>query len=469
MPNTFHDTTPPGILPADPLGSQDWEQEVLPRLPQGWQDQARRLKAFSRARQLRSAADVLRGILAYVLCVRSFRHLGCWSVLIGLADVSEAAWRKRMRQARAWLAWLVSEMLAVSACTTPWLVRKGLRRVLLVDGTHLTCLGKDGQTWRIHTSFDLLAGRLTEVQVTSDKVAEQWTLFNVQEGDLLISDRINGYQERLFFIHQRKAEAIVRFSPNTLPLFEEDGTRIDLVRWLKGRHAPAGRMVSRRVWLQADQQQLEVRVVALRLSEAPTQAARRRKCQKAKKDQRRIQPDTLYVAGWLLLITTLPAEQWSAAEVLALYRSRWHIELLFKRIKQLLDMHRLACVQAESVQASILALLLSWILQEEELVAARLLLQTATGLPIEAPSAIALPEPEQGQTGAISEWQLACVSVDVLRGQVRGRLSAARFRACLPRLHRFVRGSPRQRTHWFSQIRGWLSCPADSSSPGRRP
>ena len=108
-----------------------------------------------------------RGILAYVLCVRSLRQLGCWSVLIGLADVCEAAWRKRMRQARAWLAWLVSEMLAVSACTPPWLVR-------------------------IHTGFDLLAGRLAEVQVTSDKVAEQWTLFNVQEGDLLISDRIHG-------------------------------------------------------------------------------------------------------------------------------------------------------------------------------------------------------------------------------------------------------------------------------------
>ena len=193
---------------------------------------------------------------------------------------------------------------------------------------------------------------------------------------------------------------MVRFSPNTLPLFEEDGTRIDLVRWLKGRHAPAGRMVSRRVWLQADQQQVEVRVVALRLSEAQTQAARRRTCQKAQKDQRRIQPDTLYVAGWLLLVTTLPVAQWSAAEVLALYRSRWQIEWLFKRIKHLLDMHRLACVPAESVQARILALLLSWILQEEELVAARFQLQEATCVPIDTPTALLLPEPQQGQTGA---------------------------------------------------------------------
>ncbi len=466
MLNTSHDTTPPNVLPVPDPASQDWEQEVLPRLPAGWQEQAARLKAFCRAREICSAADLLRGILAYVLCVGSFRQLGCWSLLIGLADISEAAWRKRMRQAGAWLAWLVRELLAVSACTSPWLVRHGLRRVLLVDGTHLTCQGADGQTWRIHTGFDLLAGRLAEVQVTTERVAEQWDLFAVQPGDLLISDRANGYAERLLFIHQQGAEAIVRFTPATLPLFESDGTRLDLVRWLKGRHAPAGRTVSRQVWLHTSQGPLCVRVVALRLSEAQAEAARRKALKKASKQQRRLQPDTLYVAGWLLLVTTLPAEQWSAAEVLTLYRSRWHIELLFKRLKQLLAQHRLACEQADMVRASMLAWLLCWLLQEEELVAARLQLQAAVGLPDEV---VELPAPEQEQHEAISEWLLASVSVDLLRGQVRGSYSAARFRACLPRLRRFLCGRHRKRPHWFSQMGRWLSDAAASSDSHGRP
>lgn len=466
MLNTFHDTTPPSVLPVPDPAAQDWEQEVLPRLPAGWQEQAVRLKAFRRSRQVRSAADLLRGMLAYVLCVRSFRQLGCWSVLIGLADISEAAWRKRLRRAGAWLGWLVSELLAVSACTSPWLVRHGLRRVLLVDGTHLKCQGQDGQIWRIHTGFDLLAGRLAEVQVTTDSVAEQWSLFSVQPGDLLISDRANGYQERLLFIQQRQAEAIVRFSAATLPLFEADGTRIDLVRWLKGRHAPAGRSVSRQVWLHTEQGPLEVRVVALRLSEAQAQAARRKAVKKASKQQRHLQPDTLYVAGWVLLVTTLPAAQWSAAEVLTLYRCRWHIELLFKRLKQLLEQHRLACVHADSVRASLLAWLLSWLLQEEELVAARLQLQAAADLP---EAGVALPAAEQGQSEALSEWLLASVSVDLLRGQVRGSYSAARFRACLPRLRRFLCGSRRQRTHWFSQMGAWLRDQTPAACSHRRP
>jgi len=47
-----------------------------------------------------------------------------------------------------------------AACPTPWLVLKGLRRV--VDGTHLTCQGQNGPSWRIQTAFDALAGRRTE-------------------------------------------------------------------------------------------------------------------------------------------------------------------------------------------------------------------------------------------------------------------------------------------------------------------
>jgi hypothetical protein len=53
----------------------------------------------------------------------------------------------------------------------------------------------------------------------------------VQEGDLVGSSSANGYQDRLAFILERKAEAIVRFWPATLPLWDDEGKRIELVPW----------------------------------------------------------------------------------------------------------------------------------------------------------------------------------------------------------------------------------------------
>jgi hypothetical protein len=76
------------------------------------------------------------------------------------------------------------------------------------------------------------------------------------------------------------------------------------------------------------------------------------------------------------------------------------------------------------------------------------------------PSGYVMPEPGVGQQQAISEWMLASISLDLLRTQVHGMITHARLRACLPRLQRFVVGSPRRRTHWFSQVCGWLRSPA---------
>ena len=64
------------------------------------------------------------------------RRLGAWAMLIGLADMSETAWRQRLRKASAWLLWLLGELLAAPVeAQTSWLHGRTPGRVLLVDAT----------------------------------------------------------------------------------------------------------------------------------------------------------------------------------------------------------------------------------------------------------------------------------------------------------------------------------------------
>jgi hypothetical protein len=172
MPCKNYDTTREEVWQE--LDSQEeWSKEVLPRLPAQMQEQAMKLKAFERSRKISRASDLLRGLLAYVYTAHSFAHLSRWSLLLGVADVSANDWRKRLQKASPWLDWLLQEVLASAAVVSPWLVGAGLNRILLVDGTHWKCLGPQGLVWRVHTAFDLLAGRLTQLKVTEQHEGEQ--------------------------------------------------------------------------------------------------------------------------------------------------------------------------------------------------------------------------------------------------------------------------------------------------------
>jgi IS4 transposase len=54
-----------------------------------------------------------------------------------------------------------------------------------------------------------------------------------------------------------------------------------------------------------------------------------------------LQPMTLAVAGFLMVLTSLPTNMAAAPDVLAAYRLRWQVELAFKRLKSGLGIDRL--------------------------------------------------------------------------------------------------------------------------------
>src|SRR5207302_2105877 len=82
--------------------------------------------------------------------------------------------------------------------------------------------------------------------------------------------------------------------------------------------------------------------------------------------QRELKEETLFLAGWLLVFSSLPSPRWSDAQVLALSRARWQIELVIKRMKQVLKLAQLRGKTAATNEATILALLVCWALQQEQ-------------------------------------------------------------------------------------------------------
>lgn len=455
-----HHSLPPLEKQLEAFNQEGWEQEVLSQLPATTEQQAKTLKAFVRAREIKSVGALLRGLLGYVLCVSSLRQLGAWSVLIGLANISHVAWQKRLRAARIWVLWLLNELLAVP-------VPDGLpsdRRIILIDATRLKEPGGCGDDWRAHLAYNLSAGRLHDVKISDQHTAEGLTLFEVQPQELWVGDRGYSRKSQVVFAMRAGADVAIRHAVSQFPLLDADGQPLDVIAWLKGC---GDGMHSQIVAFDEQQHRFTGRLIAQSLPEEQAEKARKKERKKASKGQRQIQESTLFLCGWLIVFSSLPRQNWSDKQILALYRARWLIELFIKRLKQRLKLAQLRGKTAATNEAVIAVVMLAWALLHQELTFARQVLSSAlhhwewasrqAASTPEAQASALVPEAQaQGPTmGTLSSWTITALLAQTLRQLVQGQWTFARLQLCWPCLLRFL-AHRRRRPHQESIIRSQL-------------
>ena len=122
---------------------------------------------------------------------------------------------------------------------------------------------------------------------------------------------------------------------------------------------------------------------------------------------------------------------------------------IFKRIKQLLHLHQIQCKGRDSVEATLRALRVAWVLQDQQAAQLRSLLHKMVQSALSEQLDLPLARP-------ISSWSVSKLCLQTLRHQVLGHWSMARLRACRPGLQRFLTSKRPKRGHQETDVRRWL-------------
>lgn len=327
------------------------------------EESARRFGALTRRRQITSADQILRLALAYGFCGLSLRQTAAWAESAGVASISDVALLKRLRKSTSWLGHLIATKLAARSGSRP----QAALRLVLVDASTVNAPGNTSIDWRIHLGFDLATFQIRDVRLTDFKGGEALRRCRVEAGDVVVADR--GYSRRtdLAAVSSKNGDFIVRLNWRCVPLTDLHGEPFDLVE--NARRIPEAEVGEFDLKLKPDPKRnvpsLPVRLIAVRKSEAAAAASRKKILRRCSKQQKTPDPRTLEMAAYVFIATSLPHEQLSAEEVLEVYRFRWQVELVFKRLKSLIDLDGLPAKDVDLAKTFIYSKILAALLLDD--------------------------------------------------------------------------------------------------------
>jgi len=262
-----------------------------------------------------------------------------WASALDVAQITGPGLFYRLRESEVWLEQVLGQVLGaqVPQAAGGWPVR-------VVDATVINGPGKKPVQWRAHVQTDPATGGFRAVELTDDSGGEKLGRHHFRPGEVVLGDRAYATARGVHAVRRAEAHVIARFNPGNLRTCDAQRQRILLVE--KEREIPVVGVVEYSVTIPVPPEPTKSHkswnsAKAIAWIPARAIAARTR-------------------AGEVIwILTTFDASQLPAIAVMGLYRLRWQIELLFKRLKSLLHLDTLPSREGPTAKSWMLARLIA--------------------------------------------------------------------------------------------------------------
>lgn len=323
---------------------------VLEQLPLGWEEKAKELGALRRAREIKTPEELLRLILLYLTEGKSMSMTSAIINLSGELTMSKVAVFKRIQNSGEWLHWMCKHIYSRAGLLIEkpdWL--KG-RDVLLVDGSKDVKTGKEQRSYMLHYSLELFTLAIREFLITEEKTGEKLSNFKrFEKKDIIIADRMYGTLKGISYLRKLGADYILRLRAEAFNVYDEKGRKIDIAKRLSRLPVMGHEEITG--WCALNGEKIPVRICAVRKDKRNEQLGmeRLKRTKGCKRGLNLVSALQAEYNKYVIVVTSLGKEV-SAEQVLQLYRTRWQIEIAFKRLKSIFEYNQMPARKPENIK-----------------------------------------------------------------------------------------------------------------------
>jgi hypothetical protein len=197
-------------------------ERFLQELPEDYWALAIEFRAFSRARKIKTPAQLLQVVLCYCGLDQALRETA-GNVTLLEERISDTAIHKRLQACVPWVKALLERMLGADAAA----LIQGRLRFVVVDGSTVQGPGASGTWYRLHIAVDLVKLQLIHVEVTDKHQGEHLGYYPLQAGDVVLIDRAYNQAKGLIKQADEGVSVVLRYNPHSLNVYAATGVKID--------------------------------------------------------------------------------------------------------------------------------------------------------------------------------------------------------------------------------------------------
>ena len=338
--------------------------DLVKLLPSGYEQACFDKKAITRKRTIKNPLDLLRLILFYLSGNKSFIDVSQFALISGIGKISDAGFMKRFIKCKEWIIWLTQHILpnpVIQYQKPGWLEPF---QVLAIDASDIAEKGAVKRLWHLHYAVDLFSLTCSQFKITGQSTGESLKNFTLAKGCLVIAGRAYGTIKSMEHCLAAGGDFIIRIKNKAFNIYDADGGKLVFTDWLRTVSETAEEL---NVYIRNSEKKLvPLRICACKKTKAEIAAEKVRIKKMESKKQKKLSDETVFTHNYMFVITSLPAEI-SAAEILSCYRLRWQAELVFKRLKSLLQSGSIPAKTEEAGEAWINGKILLSLLTEKYL------------------------------------------------------------------------------------------------------